>query len=298
MFGQEINGEAAVMHLLCPHGENMEACQEVMESATDVASLPGKISSDGNTNVLNQLAKSLVELMAYQSLQRRGLPTHDSQWQSDSKNALAKISKSSAKLDEALEDLTSQRDSIIGNMSAKVRTILNVYNFPDTDITMYLEEGLLPRVIHRTFDWYYQLMVTASSMEATDRRFDYRTGSFLAYHAKKLQMIRNYALSRHQLIIQVYIYLRDTQSDGFIPLGYLRQELRSLHSSGASPNGKSEQCTKCKSNCHKGGRSKCPYQEVDNAKAKMMGKEAAKIIQQEPDAEQLEIYAGVLELHG
>jgi tellurite resistance protein len=95
--------------LLCPQGANTEHCRDVIESATDVAALPGKLADDRNSAILNQVAQSLGELAFYQYSPR------NSQWQMESKNALLKVAKSSHELQEAIDDLTTQRKYILGN---------------------------------------------------------------------------------------------------------------------------------------------------------------------------------------
>jgi hypothetical protein len=104
------------------------------------------------------------------------------------------------------------------------------------------------------------------------------------------------------LIVQVYIYLQEGRTEGYMPAGYLRQEVKALQeqtgpaiAGGRAAARGSDQCTKFKPSCHRGGWARCPFKEFDNAQAKVMGRDTARQIQEDPNGDRDEIYWDAIE---
>jgi hypothetical protein len=96
----------------------------------------------------------------------------------------------------------------------------------DADAKLYLVAVLLPRVIVATMDNYFHLLLHVRTMSPTEDIFEHLGAQHLSYHADQLLQIQRYALTRQDLILKNYIYLRDAAVNGFTNVRSLQKLLR------------------------------------------------------------------------
>ena len=162
---------------------------------------------------------------------------------------------------------------------------------------MYLRIGLLPHIMEESLRWYQHLLAVA---EQCTREGWEHAQVYLRYHATELGTIRRRSVSRSQLIMKVYIYLREASERNFTTVNLLeaemqayRKKLLEAETSVGTPRGGSPQkktlpntCGKCGStDLHAGGRRKCVFQTLTDSQALKAAQWVHTQLKQDPKAE-------------
>jgi hypothetical protein len=264
-----------------------------METAVDVVSLPGKLSNIEANGGMDQLAATLGELSSFES-RHAGFVAHDTQWQAKNRNALDRI-KTLADLINGTEELSTQRERVMANMGSNMCEVLMKAGWTLSGSKMFVEAGLLPRVIHATMDQYFYLLLHLrhlSTGPVTNWRNIGRV--HLLHHAAQLRNICTYAVRRSQVLLQVYTYLRDSSASGYMSLklfGKVTSQLREvvLGQSASSPNNsgntKVPLCAHCNSSSiHEGGTKDCVLMKFKQRRACAIARTLLPKITDDPDS--------------
>ena len=277
LYGFSIESERSAVKMLCPKGATAEVQQELMNRATDVVALPGKTGSGTDSDV-NRLADAMTEAVHRDDPRYRNRASgFDSGWKSETRNYLAKI-KTSDDLHQAIAELAEGEEDITSNFRSQVRDTLSALtSYTDGQIDMYLRVGLLPYIIGESFRWYQRLLAEAAHRTSNDSWNAAKI--FLDHHANKLSIVRRRAASRAQLVMRVYVYLRDSNDKSFMTVKLLEAELREIRKgqvegesvTSKNPGGSKKapgSCGKCgTTTLHTGGRKKCPLDKLTDAQA-------------------------------
>jgi hypothetical protein len=122
VFGTSIHVEPEVLEVLCPKGVTQSVQKELMDTAVDVVSLPGKLGRSEVSFVWDQFAGAVSDLTELGS-RRAGNQPRDTQWKIAARNALDKI-KTIEDLHASTEEISGQRDKVLTNMESAMREVL------------------------------------------------------------------------------------------------------------------------------------------------------------------------------
>jgi hypothetical protein len=209
IYGKSTEIELEILKALCPKGVTPEVGDELMEAAVDVCSLPGKLATSEIAQ-WDQMGATLSDLSS-QLQRRRNAHPRDTQWRTNNKNALGRIRTLEDLLRGAKDEVGTQRRKVYSNMRSRMLDTLYHAGWEIHEALLYYQIGLLPNVVGLTMEHYYDRTVGTTHPETWDTM-----GSVHAnHHAKKLRIIRYNASSRAQMILQNYIYLRDTREKDF-----------------------------------------------------------------------------------
>jgi hypothetical protein len=288
IYETSIHVEPEVLKILCPKGVSQAVRKELMETATDVVALPGKLGGTDASFVWDQFAGAVCDLTDLGS-RRAGNQPRDTQWKIMSRNALDKI-KTIDDLSASTEELSGQRDKVLSNMEAAMREVLFNAGWTKEDADVYCEAGLLPRIIRRSMTIYYELHIHFQTVAMMNPEAWEDCGKMhVDHHAKQLRQIRMYAARRSQMILQTYTYLRDAKAKGFQDiklLGAITQKLqdvafKNLAVTPRPPKAPKEwHCTHCHSDLHEGGMKDCSLKEFKAKVARRLARDA----KSDPDA--------------
>jgi hypothetical protein len=212
IYGQSIQVKPEVLKLLCPKGVTAPVRKEIMEASIDVVSLHGKfqttagITSDGS-HIMNQFAEAVGD-MTDTNARRGGSLPRDTQWRLSSRNAQDQL-KTVDDLNSAAEELSGQFDNITSNMDSALKEILYNAGWTAEDSVSFCILGLLPRIIRASLTAFTELHLHFQQLESLNIPLIRMRGKEqVLHHARALGWIRCFALTRSQLVLQVYMYLR------------------------------------------------------------------------------------------
>jgi hypothetical protein len=293
LYDTSINVEAEVLGILCPKGISNDVRRELMETAVDVVSLPGKLSNVDANGGMDQLAATLGELSAFQS-RRAGFVPRDTQWQAKNRNALDRL-KTLEDLISGTEELSTQRERVMSNMGSNMCEVLMKAGWTLPDSKMFVEAGLLPRIIRATMQYYFFLLLHLRHISSGPAENWKNLGRIhLEHHAMQLRNIRTYAVKRSQVLLQTYTYLRDSSAASFMSLklfGKVTNQLRETVSGGStvpqsSSGGESGEhvCGHCNtSSVHDGGTEDCVLKKFKQRRARAIARTLIPKISADPD---------------
>jgi hypothetical protein len=209
---------------LSPDGMRSSDRLELFNAALDITSLPGTLSSRVGINddrdhddEMYRMTELTTQSMAYATRAlSRTIVKIDSTYNSPRRHGLRNI-----KTRKDVFDQTPQVErawSKTNKDQQRVMTILlrSLHYQPD-EIKVYLQCGLLPRIISLTFVLYNQFF-NAVRRSAHDSATPWDSGpgkAMLDHHSQELWDIRNRAHSRKFLLLESYIYLRDASAKNF-----------------------------------------------------------------------------------
>ena len=287
IHGVSIDVEEDILKILCPKNTTLEVQQELMETAIDVAALPGKLQSLESGNAMNQLAEVVSELSGMQAA-RNGRQPRDTQWRLTTRNALERI-KSLEDLITSADEISQQKTKVLGNMDSGMGAILRGEGWAVDDAKLYSQASLLPWVVRDTLSLYYDLLLflrTVSSSTNNADTWDLTDKEYVQHHADKLCTIRMYANKRSQVVLQTYTYLRDSKNlDKFTSpqlLTTLTRRLQDIYTAQRPTPAPGPQkgslfgCGHCHGDFHKGGRKDCPLHTLKINRARKLGPEIDK----------------------
>jgi hypothetical protein len=239
----------------------------LMEAAVDVVSLPGKSASFDESQLLERLTGGIGEL-ADRATRRSGRVARDTGWGNAGRNALDKI-KTLDDLTNATEELGSHRDQVLTAMRSVIRGVLRGVHWSDEDATLYSVAGLLPRVIVNTMEWYFHMLLHFRTMSRNEDLYERVGKVHLKFHADQLMQIRRYSISRCDMVLKIYVYMRDSASKSFSSIKLLNHLAHQVHVPAAqslSNQASDHDCDFCHGNYHR--LAPCPLRLVVGLKAK------------------------------
>jgi hypothetical protein len=207
----------------------------------------------------------------------------DASFKNANRNVLGKVN-SMEKLRDLVETFTDEGEDLVAAMAGRwCNTLTSLLHVEDQEAEEIVQLCPLFRVGTRTVELYLLLLNHLLSLcyqEGSVSGFEHCKAS-LQYHAGKLGKVRDTYNIRIQVLVGIYVYLRDALSSNFRPPKLLAREVdtlrRRLDSSSTSSGGTASTttglCRHCSTTLH--GTAACPWRGVSSAKAK---KEAAKAL--------------------
>jgi hypothetical protein len=217
-FGMSING-TAIDEAICPDQMRVGDQSQMYTAAVDVTSLPGgwntnKGGSEDLYAETQQLAHLTSTILASTG-KARGMEVTDTTWNSMNRHSLGKV-KNRDSLFEFVKKLRKSQEAAFNQQSNLVQHFLAKRNYSEKYAEEYCRSSLLARITALSYTYFFALG-DAARQSAHDYP-DWGAGpakAMISFHSEKLIEIRQFAVSRKQLILQVYTYLRDAQAKSF-----------------------------------------------------------------------------------
>ena len=297
IFGQSLEVQSEVIDFLCPKGVTQEVQEELMEAATDVCALPGKLKGNDASSTMEALGATLSDMNSRNARRKNTIP-RETQWQTSNRNALGRV-KTRLDLASCATELGSQRKQVIKNMRSRMTDTLSHAGWEIEEANLFYQAGLLPNLVRLTMDHYWELFSHLRSV-ATDHPDNWEAALIhVQHHAEKLRVIRDNAATRNQMLLQNYVYLRDAVATEFHSSSLtgkftktMQDQMRSLKASMEeqqmlgprlkTPN-PNYPCAHCHSGIHEGGQNMCPLAKIKTKRARAMATNIEVKIKEDPD---------------
>jgi len=284
----------AMDEALCPPGLAYEDRECLFEQMIDVGALPGTYrrgDSEGDAGVSADMQMfATVAMRSWGGKGRGNGNASNLTWASSTKNALDKV-KGLDDIEKMLSKMASIRERLFAGQDQRLARFLHRRRYLQEDIDAYLENGLLPLLITRTFRSYSELL-SAARLEA----YQCSTGwngslakAMIAHHSEKLGDIRAYAADWRDCLLETYVHLRDAEKNKFFSESMTRalwrqgpsptvlfdttdDEGRTPLGSGGDAGGSEGRCTHCRRrSVHEGTtKSDCPLKNFNATGARAL----------------------------
>lgn len=275
---------------LCPPHMTADERENFLETVVDVTALPGMFRSNKNseTTMDTDTATSIVAT----ALGKRVSMT-DVMWRSPAKNALSKV-KTQAHLYEVITGIERSGRIAFQQMEGRMRAIMYRCNFDRTSISLYLQAGLLPRMIRASHDRYIALLYKARQKVIEHGSWDDSLGyEMVLHHARETQNIRQYSVDWRNFVIQTYVYLRDAEKKSYVDETMYKSlfKRQPFNPSAATPSNNkardgSGTCSHCRCPvgvAHQGGKTTCAFAGLSYAKAREAGQKFMSALEASPN---------------
>ena len=183
---------------------------------------------DSAAEVVQELAKTIVEGIHGDSYRVEGRVRADPGFNNASRNYLVKITNLDA-LRYAQEELYTTHDEVWDGFKAQCQTLLVGHEHWSLEtFELYWEGGVLPQILRRIEQGYIALLVEAERLciggEWTDE-----AEILLTHHADRLGSIRRIGSpTKLQLLRRNYTYIRDSWRNKFTSAGLQQKQARSV----------------------------------------------------------------------
>jgi len=321
----------AMDEALCPPGLAYEDRECLFEQMVDVGALPGTYrrgDSEGDSGVSADM--QMFATVAMRSWGGRGKGNGNASnltWASATKNALDKI-KGLEDIERVIGKIAGIQERLFAGQEQRLSRFLHRRRYLQSDIDAYLENGLLPLIVLRTFRSYTELLSTArlEAYQCTTGWNGSLAKAMIHHHAEKLGDIRAYAADWRDCLLETYVHLRDAEKNKFFSESMTRALWRQGPSSMVSTNAEDEEgqrstggswdtegrCSHCRRrSVHEGtAKSKCPLKDFtgtaaralvksfSDEKAKQVIAEAVAAMAKDKDADPKTIIKTVRAAHG
>jgi len=323
----------AMDEALCPPGLAYEDRECLFEQVIDVGALPGTYrrgDSEGEAGVSADM--QMFATVAMRSWGGRGKGNGNASnltWASATKNSLDKI-KGLEDIERMISKIAGIRERLFAGQEQRLARFLHRRRYVQDDIDAYLENGLLPLLVIRTFRSYSELLSTArlEAYQCTTGWTGSLAKAMIEHHAEKLGDIRAYAADWRDCLLETYVHLRDAEKNKFFSESMTRALWRQARpplmspitdaedgegQRGATGGGDAEgRCSHCRRrSVHDGTtKSKCPLKNFSGTaaralvksfsdeKAKQVITAAVAAMAQDKDADPNAIVKSVRGLHG
>ena len=227
---------------LCPPGLVEEDRDKLFEQCIDVAALPGtyKTRQSGVDPVMS-VDMEVFAQVAMRSQGGRGYRgnTANLTWQSSSKTAMLKI-KTRQDIETLIRKISGVEDKVFRGQNQRISRFMHSRRYLQVDIDDYLDNGLLPFLVRRTYQAYVELLSTARQ-EAYESSLAWTDGlakAMVEYHSTKLAETRAFASDWRDCLLGTYVYLRDAKHKSFFAESMTRSLWRQQRSlpGASSPN--------------------------------------------------------------
>ena len=218
IFGTQIDGRN-MDKLVGPPDLDSLGTQELYDMAPDIASLPGKISiiageySNGGEQTQASIVDALQQAFIKGTIER--VVHRDQNFGRPSRHAFSSI-KDEDSLRLFLNGLDECREAVFNRFNRGVTQLMLLRLYSDAEITAYKDSGGLPQLLRKTFDLYKSLVETINTECRKAENYDKSVAAALtSHHSKELNKIRTYALTKKDVVLRTYAYLRDSKKTDF-----------------------------------------------------------------------------------
>jgi len=227
----------AMDEALCPPGLAFEDRECLFEQMIDVGALPGTYrrgDSEGDAGVSADMQMfATVAMRSWGGKGRGNGNASNLTWASASKNALDKV-KGLEDIEKMLDKIATIRERIFVGQDQRIARFLHRRRYLQEDIDAYLENGLLPLLINRTFRSYSELLSVArqEAYQCTTGWGGSLAKAMISYHSEKLGDIRAYAADWRDCLLETYVHLREAEKNKF----FSESMTRTLWRQGLTPS--------------------------------------------------------------
>ena len=188
-------------------------------AAVDVTSLPGGWNTNkGASEELYAETRQLAQLTSTiltSTGKAKGMEINDTTWNTITRHSLGRI-KDRTSLFEFVKKLRRNQEAAFNQQSNLVQHFLSKRQYSEAYSEEYCRSGLLSRITSLSYTYFFAL---ADTIRQSAHDYPSWEGgpahAMLTVHSDKLVEIRQFAVSRKQLILQVYTYLRDSHAKSF-----------------------------------------------------------------------------------
>jgi hypothetical protein len=243
IYGMSINGQKIDAALALDKMKKSDR-NTMYTAAVDVASLPGGwnqtkgVSEElfAETQKMAQLTSTILQSTG----KLKQMEVQDTTWNSTLRHSLGQI-KNRDNVLEFMKKLRKSRKSAFKQQDNLIEHFLYRRHYSSKYIRTYLQTSLLTKIANNSFQNFFDLVDAIRQLSIDLPQWEGGPAkAMLEYHASKLWDIRQYVISRKQLILQVYTYLRDAQAKEFhheAMVGALWERLNDLNSANFGPPG-------------------------------------------------------------
>ena len=280
LFGVKINTIGKMDKFMLPRNTGDRVTAEAMyDCASDILALPGQYrkGDDGDYGEDGSTA-ALVAMVRGQ----RDTGLHLT-YRTNSNNGLRQI-KSKNDLYDAMENVPDAWEDLETSQRSQFINVLDRSGYDSDYIDLYLQTGMLPRIVRDTYTNYVGLLNTVNSHAngISDESWAYSlAGKMLALHCDRLASIRRQSSNYREMVLRNYTYLREAHANKYYD-SRLNRELwknqqgpqrapsaPSTSGSGGGGNGAASTaaaCPCCKRKAvHTGGEADCPLKPLNAA---------------------------------
>jgi hypothetical protein len=282
LFGVKINTIGKMDTFMLPRNTADRVTAEAMyDCASDILALPGQYrrgddgeyGEDGSTAALVAMVRG-----------QRDTGLHLT-YRSNSNNGLRQI-KSKDDLYEAMETVPDAWEDLETSQRSQFINILDRSGYDADYIDLYLQTGMLPRIVRDTYTYYVGLLNTVNSHAngIPDEAWNYSlAGKMLAIHRDRLASIRRQSSNYREMILRNYTYLREAHSNKYYDARLNRELWKSQYGlqgaisapgtsggggggGGGGATSTTPTCPCCKRKAaHTGGEADCPLKPLNAA---------------------------------
>lgn len=240
--------------------------------AMDVTSLPGgyRLTDDDDLGASEVLARAFGRT-------RQGYYRN---WRRVTHNALSRVT-SRKELLQFVRDVEKSVTRVQKSHDQRMRQFLLSCRLSPEVVTLYLQAGLLPRIIQETYRLYLSLLEAFRSaqwdMDITTWKDSY-VDQMIRHHASELAHIRTTASDYRMMLLETYVYLRNSYKEKFQDPSFTRALFYNYAKAPTGDVGGDEggtitkptnRCSHCRrQNVHSGVTKKdCPLKALSANKA-------------------------------
>lgn len=272
--------------LLCPPHMVASERENFLDTVLDITALPGMFRSGDGSNETTLDTDTATSIVAT-ALGKRASVT-DVMWRSPSKNAMSKV-KSKELLYDVITGVEKAGRIAFQQQEGRMRAIMYRCNYDRTSIQLYLQAGLLPRIMRATYDRYIALLYKArQKVIENDGTWESGLGNeMILYHSRETMNLRQYSVDWRGFVLQTYVYLRDSEKKSYVDETmyeglFKRPSVPSSTSQSTKSRDRSADvdspsvCSHCKcaiGEAHNGGKANCAFTSLDARKAREAGKQ-------------------------
>jgi hypothetical protein len=311
IYGMSING-ITIDKEVSPDSMRRTDRGAMYAAAVDVTSLPGGWNSNkGVSEELFQETQKMAQLtqtIMASTNKLQGMEIQDTSWNSTIRHSLGKV-KNREDLFEFVKKLRKSKKAAFKQETNLIQHFMYLRHYNGSFIREYSRSSLLSLITKRSFKSFFDLGDAVRQLAFDHGQWEGGPAkSMLLFHSEKLMEIRQFAVSRKQLILQIYTYLRDAQAKDFYHesmAGAIWERIGSLQMATPAQvtpgNGSESKCSWCASkDLHKlfnlmGQRNLCPVKALpDKSKAKEAAKSIVDQKRADPTKDIQELLAGAL----
>jgi hypothetical protein len=276
VFGMDPADAANLDNLLLPPiADDSKTKQDFYDLAMDVANLPGayRQTDDDDASSSEALAHALG----------RSRSTFYRSWRKVTHNSLGRI-KSLKELLQMAKDLERSVERQRRAQDQRMRSFLYDCRLPQDVIGLYLQSGLLIRVLRDTYRYYHGLVETCRTTAWEMPQATWKDGyvdQMIQHHARELWQIRSTATDYRMHLLETYVYLRNAHHEKYQDPAFTRYLLYSVakgtsggedhddHPSPSSGDPEKNRCKHCRrSKLHTGtATADCPLKALTSRQA-------------------------------
>ena len=218
IYGMTING-TKIDKAVAPDSLRSTDRGAMYTAAVDVTSLPGGWNSNkGVSEELFQESQKIAQLTSTilaSTNKLKGMEIQDTTWNSTIRHSLGRV-KNRDDLFEFVRKLRKSKKAAFRQEANLIQQFLYHRRYQGSFIREYVRSSLLCVISARTFRSFFDLGDAIRQMAFDHSNWEGGPAkAMLSFHSEKLMEIRQFAVSRKQLILQIYTYLRDAQAKDF-----------------------------------------------------------------------------------